>query len=157
MARYHDLWHRAAGLIGAAGVAAAIAACGSSGNSSSSGNPITPSVPSNSSNVSGSTNPDGPSNPYRIGSMASEFLQSKTQIHILADDDKVAPGCQQKRFVKADVVSMPIINTVGSGGVTERKWIEQWTLDRCGAPVPYNVFFTEVGDGGAYFAVRPSP
>jgi hypothetical protein len=88
--------------------------------------------------------------------MASEFLQSKTQMHILDDDDKVAPGCQQKRFVKAEVTRLPTINTAGLEGVTERKWTEQWTLDRCGTTVPYDVFFTEVGDGGAYFAVlRP--
>ncbi len=88
--------------------------------------------------------------------MASEFLQSKTQMHILVDDDKVAPGCQQKRFVKAEVTRLPTIDTVGLEGVAKRKWTEQWTLDRCGAAVPYDVFFTEVGDGGAYFAVvRP--
>lgn len=88
--------------------------------------------------------------------MASEFLQSKTQIHILNDDDKVAPSCRQKRFVKVDVVSLPTITAVGPQGVTERKWVEQWTIDRCGASVPYHVFFTEVGDGGAYFAVLRS-
>ncbi len=92
---------------------------------------------------------------YNIGSLASEFLQSKTQMHILDDDDKVAPSCQKKRFVKADVVRKPTVNAVGKG-VSERKWTEQWTLDRCGTTVPYYVYFTEVGQGGAYFSVvRP--
>ena len=147
MARHHDLWQWAASLIGIAAMAAAIAGCASTGGSGS---------PVNSTSASSVGNPSSTSNPYRIGSMASEFLQSKTQIHILDDDDKVAPGCKQKRFVRADVVSMPMVNSVGLEGVDERKWTEQWTLDRCGTPVAYDVFFTEVGDGGAYFAVlRP--
>lgn len=118
----------AAGLLGIAGLAAGIATSAFAGNS-------------------GST--------YNIGSLASDFLQSKTQMHILDDDDKVAPNCQQKRFVKAAVVRMPTVNAAGKG-VTERKWTEQWTLDRCGTAVPYYVYFTEVGKGGAYFSVvRP--
>lgn len=119
----------AAGLLGIVGLAAGMAGSAFAGSS-------------------GST--------YNIGSLASEFLQSKTQMHILDDDDKVAPGCQQKRFVKADVVRKPSVNAVGGKGVTERKWTEQWTLDRCGTTVPYYVYFTEVGKGGAYFSVvRP--
>ncbi len=34
------------------------------------------------------------------------------------------------------------------------KWQEQWVLNRCGTQVGYRVFFTDVGDGGAYFAFR---
>ena len=118
----------AAGLLGIAGLAAGMAGSAFAGSSGSQ---------------------------YNIGSLASEFLQSKAQMHVLDDDDKVAPGCQQKRFVKADVIRKPTVNAVGKG-VTERKWAEQWTLDRCGTTVPYYVYFTEVGQGGAYFSVvRP--
>ena len=118
----------AAGLLGIAGLAAGMAGSAFAGSSGSQ---------------------------YNIGSLASEFLQSKAQMHVLDDDDKVAPGCQQKRFVKADVIKKPTVNAVGKG-VTERKWAEQWTLDRCGTTVPYYVYFTEVGKGGAYFSVvRP--
>jgi len=118
----------AAGLLGIAGLAAGMAGSAFAGSSGSQ---------------------------YNIGSLASEFLQSKAQMHVLDDDDKVAPGCQQKRFVKADVIKKPTVNAVGKG-VTERKWAEQWTLDRCGTTVPYYVYFTEVGQGGAYFSVvRP--
>lgn len=115
----------AAGLLGIAGLAAGMAGSAYAGSSGSQ---------------------------YNIGSLASEFLQSKAQMHVLEDDDKAAPGCQQKRFVKADVVKKPTVNAVGKG-VTERKWTEQWTLDRCGTTVPYYVYFTEVGQGGAYFSV----
>src|SRR6516162_5752532 len=110
----------AAGLLGIAGLAAGMAGSAFAGSSGSQ---------------------------YNIGSLASEFLQSKAQMHVLDDDDKVAPGCQQKRFVKADVIRKPTVNAVGKG-VTERKWAEQWTLDRCGTTVAYYVYFTEVGKGG---------
>ena len=124
----------ATGLLGIAGLVAAMAGSAYAGSASAGKN--------------GSS--------YNIGSLASQFLQSKAQMHVLDDDDKVAPGCQQKRFVKADVIRKPTVNAVGGKGVTERKWTEQWTLDRCGTAVPYYVFFTEVGQGGAYFSVvRP--
>lgn len=86
-----------------------------------------------------------------IVSLASQFLQSKTQITILSHDDQAAPNCQQKRFVKASPVVQPTVAMAGS--ITERKWQEMWTLERCGTPVNYWVFFTEVGNGGAYYAI----
>lgn len=90
---------------------------------------------------------------YNIGSIASEFLQSKTQLNILDKEDVVAPTCHEHHFVKANVVNQPTYHDVGKG-VTERKWIEHWTLERCGHPVAYWVYFTEVGQGGAYVAIR---
>jgi len=90
---------------------------------------------------------------YDIGSLATPFLQSKTQITILSQDDQVAPGCQSKHFIKASPAEAPAVNSIGS--VTERKWREMWTLDRCGSQVTYWVFFTEVGQGGAYYAIVP--
>ncbi|HLI12488.1 MAG TPA: hypothetical protein VKY65_12905 [Alphaproteobacteria bacterium] len=94
-----------------------------------------------------------PNSVYNIGSLASEFLQSQTQMRILSDDDRAAPACSDKHFVKADVINQPSVKVVGSKGVTERKWLEQWTLDRCGTPLAYYVFFTEIGNGGAYVSV----
>ncbi len=88
---------------------------------------------------------------YNIGSLASPFLQSKTQITILGQDDQKVPGCQQKQFVKAAPAEAPTVRSLGS--VTEKKWREMWTLDRCGEQVNYWVFFTEVGNGGAYYAI----
>ncbi len=88
---------------------------------------------------------------YDIGSLATPFLQSKTQITILGQDDKAAPACQDKHFVKASPAEAPAVNSVGS--VTERKWREMWTLNRCGNQVNYWVYFTVVGNGGAYYAI----
>ncbi len=88
---------------------------------------------------------------YDIGSLATPFLQSKTQITILGQDDQAAPSCRDKHFVKASPAEAPAIHAIGA--VTEKKWREMWTLDRCGSQVNYWVFFTEVGQGGAYYAI----
>ena len=88
---------------------------------------------------------------YDIGSIASPFLQSKTQITILSHDDLAAPTSNQKRFVHIDADPQPVL--AKTGAVAERKWKEDWTLERCGTQVHYWVFFTEVGAGGAYYAI----
>ena len=84
-------------------------------------------------------------------SLASSLVQSRTQVRILKADDKQDNACRDKRFLEAEVITQPSVRTV-SATVSERKWQEQWTLERCGDPVGYRVFFTEVGDGGAYFS-----
>ncbi|HYB08668.1 MAG TPA: OmpA family protein [Alphaproteobacteria bacterium] len=99
-----------------------------------------------------STKADG----YDIGSLASQFLQSKTQATVLEHDDVASPECQDKHFVKAAPVGSPTSHV--SGKITERKWREIWTLTRCGTNVYYLIFFTEEGNGGAYYAlVGPKP
>jgi hypothetical protein len=90
---------------------------------------------------------------YNFGSLASEFLQSQTERRILDQKEAAAPACQEHRFLKASVVRQPAETDLGKG-VTERKWVERWALDRCGTPAAYWVYFAEVGKGGAYIAVR---
>jgi hypothetical protein len=80
-------------------------------------------------------------------SMAPSLLKTKTQIRILKHDDEQASACRQKSFAAAEIITRP-----SDAGHGQRKWQEQWVLDRCGTPVGYRVFFTDVGDGGAYFA-----
>ena len=92
---------------------------------------------------------------YDFGSLASEFLQSKTEMTILSHDDQAAPACASKQFVKATPNGAPKL--LYNGAIPERKWTEQWTLDRCGTDVNYWVFFTEVGQGGAYYAIIDPP
>jgi hypothetical protein len=92
---------------------------------------------------------------YDTGSLASEFLQSRTQITILGHDDEAAPNCKEKHFVKVTLAVLPTEQSTGA--VTERKWQEQWTLNRCGTQVSYYIFFTEVGKGGAYYSIVDPP
>ncbi len=84
-------------------------------------------------------------------SIASAFLQSRAQIRIYRHDDKQDLDCRSKTFVDAQVVSNP---EVVNASRNERKWIERWILNRCGDHVTYDVYFTEVGEGGAIFTFR---
>lgn len=86
-------------------------------------------------------------------SIASALLKQKTQIRILRHDDSVS-NCANKSFASAAVVTQPRSESSGNG-VSMRKWQEQWVLNRCGTQVGYRVFFTDAGDGGAYFSISP--
>ncbi len=92
---------------------------------------------------------------FQIGrSLASTLVQSRTAARILKNEDQTSATCEEWRFVDAEVVKIPSVIPV-SAEVKERKWQEQWTLERCGNSVGYRVFFTEVGQGGTYFSVIP--
>jgi hypothetical protein len=82
-------------------------------------------------------------------SLASQFLQSRAQIRIYRYDDQADLACQSRSFVAAKVVRHP---HVVDDTLNERKWIERWVMDRCGDQVVYDVYFTEVGKGGAIFS-----
>lgn len=84
-------------------------------------------------------------------SLASLLLQSRAQLRIFRYDDQKDLNCQNRRFVKAKVVHQP---RVVSTSREERKWIERWVLNRCGTEVSYHVYFTDVGDGGAFFSFK---
>jgi hypothetical protein len=84
-----------------------------------------------------------------VKSMASELVKARTQVRILHYDDGLAKDCREKSFSGAEIVTMPAAQANGM-----RKWQEQWVLNRCGTSVGYRVFFTDVGDGGAYFAFQ---
>ncbi len=86
------------------------------------------------------------------GSLASGLLINKTQTQILRHDDQVDTACLERRFADVVLVGQPAV--ADAGKVVERKWQEQWTLDRCGREVGYRVFFTDLGDGGAHFAFK---
>ena len=90
----------------------------------------------------------GDSNPFDA-SLASDLLQSKAQLRIFRHDDQADLGCQSRNFVAAKVMRTPrVVNKT----LNERKWIERWVLNRCGSHVTYDVYFTEVGQGGAIFS-----
>jgi hypothetical protein len=92
----------------------------------------------------------GGDEPLRL-SLASKLLQSRAQLRIFRHDDEVDLSCQSRAFVDAEIVSQP---RMIDKALDERKWLERWVLDRCGAEVSYHVFFTEVGEGGAYFSFQ---
>ena len=89
-------------------------------------------------------------------SLASPLLQSKAQIRIFAVDDAADVSCKSRKFVDVDVVTQPTVVQLAPK-VLQKKWQEHWTVERCGEPIGYRMFFTDLGDGGAYFSYRPMP
>lgn len=84
-------------------------------------------------------------------SLATDLVQSRAQVSIFRHDDRQDLGCQDRRFVDAKVMNRPrVVNQT----LNERKWIERWSLDRCGQKISYDVYFTLVGDGGAFYSFR---
>ncbi len=84
-------------------------------------------------------------------SLASNLVKSRAQVSIFKHDDQLDLDCQDRTFVSSQVVSQP---RVVNQDLNERKWLERWALNRCGSEVSYHVYFTEVGEGGAYFSYR---
>lgn len=84
-------------------------------------------------------------------SLASALAQSRAQNRILINENK-ASGCAERDFVSAEIVKAPA-NLAKTAEINEKKWQEQWTVDRCGQQVGYLVFFTEVGLGGTFFSI----
>ena len=84
-------------------------------------------------------------------SLASDLVRSRAQISIFKHDDQVDLGCQQRRFMDSKVLTRPrVVNTT----TNESKWVERWSLDRCGQWISYDVYFTVVGEGGAFYSFR---
>jgi len=84
-------------------------------------------------------------------SLASDLIQNRAQISIFRHDDQMDLGCKDKRIISSAVVTQP---RVVNQKLDERKWIERWSLDRCGQEIQYHVYFTTVGDGGAFFSFK---
>jgi len=84
-------------------------------------------------------------------SLATDLIQSRAQISIFKHDDQMDLSCQQRRFVGSEVLSRPrVVNKT----LNERKWVERWSIERCDQRISYDVYFTVVGDGGAFYSFR---
>ena len=91
-------------------------------------------------------------NPF-AASLADPLLGSRAQARVLQMDDQTDAQCAFKRFTAARIARPPEIMIQGRG-VEERRWVELWSLDRCGRRIDYWLFFFDLG-GGAYFSAEP--
>lgn len=99
---------------------------------------------------------DAADDPTFDPSLASPLLQSKAQVRIFSVDDAADTSCKSRRFIDVDIVTQPTVVQL-SPKVRQKKWQEHWTMERCGEPIGYRMFFTDLGDGGAYFSYLPMP
>lgn len=84
-------------------------------------------------------------------SLATDLVQSRAQISIFKHDDRIDLTCQERSFVASRVLTHP---RVVNKAMNERKWVERWSLVRCGQRINYDVYFTSVGQGGAFYSFR---
>ncbi|MCP4328163.1 MAG: peptidoglycan-binding protein [Alphaproteobacteria bacterium] len=87
-------------------------------------------------------------------SIASPFVQGRTQLSILNLNSTEAPICNLVEFRIAEVVKPPEI--IKKDDVESRWWKENWGVYRCGEPVVYDVWYYEIGLGGVTFKAEPN-
>ncbi|MSO70902.1 MAG: hypothetical protein EXQ88_02635 [Alphaproteobacteria bacterium] len=88
-----------------------------------------------------------------IASLADPLLGSRAQARVLQIDDQADGRCSSRQFTAAHIARMP--ESIHRAGRTpEVRWVEMWSLDRCGARVDYWLYFFDLG-GGAYFSAQP--
>jgi hypothetical protein len=88
-----------------------------------------------------------------VVSLADPLLGSRAQARVLQIDDQADGLCASKQFTAARVARMPE-SIQRTGRTAEVRWVEMWSLDRCGKRVDYWIFFFDLG-GGAYFSAEP--
>lgn len=92
------------------------------------------------------------------GGLADAALQSDVWEMLLVADQLVGEGdvpeepCRDRRVASVEILGELGVDAQGEwdGG----PWTEQWTVDRCGALVPYTIEFSRAADGGTAFSLR---
>ncbi len=64
------------------------------------------------------------------------------------------PACDSRKLTETRIVEDIKDGVFSPSGVLiSGKWLEVWTIDRCGSPISYSVEFTADGAGGTYFGI----
>lgn len=89
------------------------------------------------------------------GTLADRTLQRDT-LAFLAQRDLLEAGpearCRVRKVVATEVLAPVLGAEVEGGRPVAGHWMEQWTLDRCGAPVLYVIRFTTTRQGTRFTA-----
>lgn len=85
-------------------------------------------------------------------SLASPFIQSRTQISILNLESSQGNRCNLLEFRTARVTKTPVVEMVDS--VQRSTWEELWGVSMCDRPVAYQIWYKEIGLGGVSFHVE---
>jgi len=85
-------------------------------------------------------------------SIASPFIQSRTQLAILNFEIARGNPCNLIEFRIADVTSPPDVTV--KDDVQTSRWEERWGVRMCQQNVAYHIWYTEIGLGGISFHVE---
>ena len=87
--------------------------------------------------------------------IADRTLQRDT-LAFLAQRDLSEAGpearCRSRKVVRTELLSPLEGGQVEDGRPIAGQWVERWTLDRCGAPIPYVVRFNTTRKGTTFVA-----
>lgn len=84
---------------------------------------------------------------------ASPRLQLDTWEMILALDSGADIACKDRKVVNTEVIEQPTGVRIKWGRMVKGRWVERWTVDRCGTRVAYRVEYTADGRGGTFFNI----
>ena len=88
--------------------------------------------------------------------MADRTLQRDTIVLLTQKDLSETEGeiCRTRRISNTELLKPVSGGQVENGRPVAGEWVERWTLDRCGAPVPYIVHFSTGRTGTTFTAER---
>lgn len=81
--------------------------------------------------------------------VASGDLRRDVYELVMSSEKSIAPKCKQPKVIRTVVVSRP--DTFANEPKTsfiQGKWVERWTVNRCGREVNYRVDFDARGSAG---------
>ncbi|HEY4527704.1 MAG TPA: hypothetical protein VJL09_01535 [Candidatus Paceibacterota bacterium] len=85
------------------------------------------------------------------GTMADYLLQEEVVRQLIMGDTVADPSCNRfRRVVRTEVTELPRGQFFPDGRLRSGGWDERWTLERCGAEIPYLVKFIADGKGGTF-------
>jgi hypothetical protein len=73
---------------------------------------------------------------------------------IMMIDEAKDPACGNRALYDTGLLEDVEDGTFSPSGILlSGKWLEVWTINRCGSLVPYAVQFNPDGAGGTYYAI----
>jgi len=91
-------------------------------------------------------------------SIASPQLQMDTwNQNIIPVDLAFAPQCQDRKVVNTELIEKPTGVRIEGDRFLAGKWVERWTVNRCGTLVRYTVEYIADGKGGTFIGLDAPP
>ena len=86
--------------------------------------------------------------------LADRQLQHDTLVLLAQKDlsDTEGQPCRTRQVVNTEVLNPVTGGQVDNGRPVAGRWVERWTLDRCGVPVRYILEYTTTKDGTSFSA-----
>ncbi len=95
--------------------------------------------------------PPSPGTTVASGRLLRDAMKTLTMIEKSYGKSCTAP----KSIVNVELIEQPANMELSGDLITKGKFVERWTINRCGELVTYKMSFTPDGQGGAYIGIQP--